>query len=577
MISKLAQWYARAPLRVSLLAAALLTATGLGVGFVGDDCYHLMILKGGKTPASDGSLFTFISGDPVETRRFIQTGPFPWWTLPEAKAQFYRPLSVAMHKLDFALFGERAVFWHIHAMLWYLALVALWGLIAREVVSAPVAALATLIFAIDDVHWMPAVWLANRNALVACVPALFGLWAHIRWREDEWRPGLPLSVVGYVIGMFGGEAWLGMAAYVAAYEFAGRTDSVARRALSIAPAAICAVVYAIAYKLSDYGVYGSGAYTEPLSREYFLDAPNRMLSLLGGLLVSSPVDAWGFFPEWRWLLAAAGLAGVMLFGFLLRKFWPRLDTRDTFALRWLILGGVLSMFPVIAAFPMNRLLLGPSLGGSVVVAMILRAWWQGRGERKWRAVGIVCGIIAGIHLVLAPVAWPLQSAVVSFIGRWGEQAYRDAPIDDARVAQQHLVLLAANDPLTLMYPPILRFLDGRPLPASWHVLSASPHDHTFTRTGLRQFELKTTRGALMQGVFAEILRAKSFPYTEGDLVDLGFCRLTLLDVLEGSPTRMRVDCEKPLEDESLVFLVWQDFRLREFALPRTGETVTVRY
>ncbi len=568
--------YTRAPILWSMVAAAILVSTGLGVGFVADDLYHLMILSGARTPAPDGSMFTFAVGDPAVTNEYIRSGPYPWWTLPEVKVVFLRPLSTALHRIDFALFGTNGVPWHVHAMLWYLAMVGLWGLIARKILSAPIAALAPLLFAVDDAHWMPAVWLANRNALVACVPVLFALYSHIRWREEGWRPGLPLSVLGYFIGMWGGEAWLGVSAFVAAYEIAGRNDTLARRAVSLAPAAICAIAYAVFYKSMGYGVYGSGVYVEPLTRAYFVEAPNRILSLLGGLLLASPVEIWGFSPESRWPLAAVGCLGVALFVVLLRRAWPSLEERDRRSLRWLMLGGFLSLLPVIAAFPMNRLLLTPSLASSAVIAVLLRHWWQHRKIGKV-PLGFAYATLGVIHLVIAPVAWPIQSGVVTLIGRVGHQVYESAPITDAESVNQDVILLAANDPMTLMYPPIARYMNGHPLPGSWNPLSASPHDHVFTRTGTKTFELETEKGALMHSVFADILRGPEFPFAAGDQVRLRSGTLTVLDAVDGKPRKIGLAYDVPLEDESLVFLVWLDFRLQRFELPRVGESVVVRY
>ncbi|NUM53131.1 MAG: hypothetical protein HUU46_05760 [Candidatus Hydrogenedentes bacterium] len=569
--------FARYGAWVPLAIAAALAATGLGTGFVGDDAYHLLILHGERTPSVDGNLYSFMSGDPEVTQQFIESGPYPWWTWPEAKAVFYRPLTVALQRLDFAVFGNHAVYWHIHGIAWYLAMVYAWILIARRSLSAPIAFLAAILFAIDESHWMPAVWIANRNAVVACVPALFGLYAHLRWRENGWKPGLPLSIAGYVLGMFGGEAWLGMAAYVAAYELFHTRETIARRFLHLAPAATCAIAYAVAYKLSGYGAYGSGSYTQPLSALYFSEAPGRILALIGGLLLSSPVDAWAFFPQLRWALIAIGIFSLILFSGLLHRCWPGLDERDRAALRWLIPGGILSLLPVIAAFPMGRLLLGPSLAGSAVVAVLLRHWWMTRRKRRIQLAGVACAALAFVHIVVATIAWPAQSAIITFIGYWADRVFLEAPIDDARVSRQKVFLLAAQDPFTLMYPPIVRRLKGKPLPEGWHALSASMSDHVFTRTGANSFEFESARGPLVDGVFADILRGPDHPLAEGDTVSLGDARIIVLDVIDGRPRKIRVECDQPLDGPRYVFLQWIDYRLQLFPLPPVGESRVVRY
>ncbi len=566
------------PFAYPLIAAALLTSTGLGVGFVGDDAYHLLVLRGERSPAIDGNLYSFMPGDAAIAQPFIETGPFPWWMYPEAKASFYRPLTNALHHFDFNVFGMRAFWWHLHGLVWYLAMVLAWILIARRSLSPPIAAFAALLFAIDYTHWMPAVWIANRNALIACVPALFGVYAHIRWRESNWKPGLPLSILGYIVGMFGGEAWLSMSAYVAAYELFGRRESFVSRMMHLLPAAICAMVYAVAYMLSDYGVFGSGAYLQPLSAEYVKEAPGRILGLIGAHVFGAPIDAWAFFPSSRIAFAAIGVVALIVLSILLHHAWPVLGERDRSALRWLIPAGVMSMLPVIAAFPMARLLLGPSIAGSAVIAVVLRHWWATSAKGRIRVIGVVCAYIAFIHIVVAVIAWPLLSGIVTFIGRWGERTYINAPIDDSRVAEQNLYLIAAKDPMTIMYPPIIRRLAGSPVPRSWHCLSGSMGDHVFTRTAADTFELESKDGALVQGVFADILRdIAANPFAVGDTVKLLDATIDVLNITDGRPTKIRVRCNKPLDDPSIVFLQWKDRSLQPFVLPPLGESREVKY
>ncbi|MCC6155799.1 MAG: hypothetical protein IT367_18670, partial [Candidatus Hydrogenedentes bacterium] len=411
------------PFAYPLIAAALLTATGLGVGFFADDAYHLLVIRGDRVPAINGNLYSFMPGDAAIAQPFIEIGPFPWWMYPEAKASFYRPLTNALHHFDYNVFGMNAFWWHLHGMLWYLAMVLAWILIARRSLSPKIAAFASLLFAIDYTHWMPAVWIANRNALVACVPAIFGVYAHIRWRETGWKPGLPLSIVGFIVGMFGGEAWLGMAAYVAAYELFGRRDSFASRIVHLLPAAICGVSYAVTYMYSGYGVQHSGAYLQPLSAEYVKELPGRILGLIGAHIFGAPVDAWAFFPTSRIPFAIIGVAALILLSILLYRAWPALDDRDRIALRWLMPAGVMSMLPVIAAFPMSRLLFGPSIAGSAVIAVVLTHWWTTRVKGRIRPTGIVCGYIAFIHIAVAAIAWPLQSGIITFVARWSERTY----------------------------------------------------------------------------------------------------------------------------------------------------------
>ena len=51
----------------------------------------------------------------------------------------------------------------------------------------------------------------------------------------------------------------------------------------------------------------------------------------------------------------------------------------------------------------------------------------------------------------------------------------------------------------------------------------------------------------------------------------------LLDVVDGRPRKIRVTCDKPLDDPSIVFLQWKDRSLQLFALPPVGESREVKY
>src|SRR5690606_22597983 len=136
----------------------------------------------------------------------------------EMRVGFFRPLSSALIHLDLAAFGDRVVLWHLHSIAWYLALLALVLALYRRVLPPGAAELAVLFFAVDDAHSIPVGWLANRNSLVAAVPALAGLLLHLEWRERGFKPGAPLSALAYAVALLGGESALGALAYVGAYE-----------------------------------------------------------------------------------------------------------------------------------------------------------------------------------------------------------------------------------------------------------------------------------------------------------------------------------------------------------------------
>ena len=207
-----------------MLVALLVAANGLTAGASLDDWMHHALVHGELAKRAWWDLFNFADGRPETMSDLISRGPFPWFTLPELKLRFFRPLSSALLQLDTLVFKDALWLAHVHSTLWYLGLVALCRALYRRLVPA-VALLAAVLFALDDSHTMPVVWLANRNSLISVAFAWLGLWAHLRWREDAWKPGAPLSWLAYVTALLAGETGIAAMAYVVAYELIGRRDS----------------------------------------------------------------------------------------------------------------------------------------------------------------------------------------------------------------------------------------------------------------------------------------------------------------------------------------------------------------
>ncbi len=563
----------------SLLAALVLTLPTVSLGFFSDDFTHLLILEGFPSLASPYDLFRFAGGDPEGLQRMINQGPYPWWTLPELKLAFWRPLSRALAVLDHRLFGRNAVGYHLHSLAWYLGMVALYAALLRRILPGTVGALALFLFAIDGAHFLVAGWIANRNALVAAVPALFGVWMHLERREAHRPWALPLSLLGLAVGLLGGETALGLFAYVLAYEVLGARDGVKERVRALAPVALLGLAYLVMYKRLGYGASGSGSYVDPVGEpgRYLMAALARVPALLGGLVLEVPADIWAMDTSARPVLVGLGLLGLGLLVWLLRTAWPELTGDERRHCRWLFLGSALSLLPVAATFPSNRLLLVPGLGGLVAVAVVLVSAWRSRA-RGWRPRGVAAGagVLALGHLVLAPLLWPLMTLGVRTLGDQTEpmlQTLRQE-LEGQRLPTQRVMVLPLPDPIIAMYTPILMAARGLPPPRAWWTMSMSPEPQELTRTGPATLELSLTRGHLLTSEFEGVFRGSNHPLLVGSRVELPGLRVTVLEGDEVGPTRVRFDFDTPLEDPSLVFVGWKDGGLHPVPPPSLGERVS---
>lgn len=210
------------------LLGGLLTLPSVFSGYAGDDFFHRMVLQDfpgmPEVAAHPGvaavpwDTFTFAPGDAEGNRLYVERGLLPWWSSEDVLfRRLHFPTSVT-HWLDMVWFGHRAWAEHLHNVFLYVLAAAAAGLVYRRIVAAAwVAALATLLYAIDDAHGMTVAWIMNRNALHGAIFGYLALAAHIRWRRTGWRWGLPLAWTSLAVGVACSEGTLSIGAYLFAH------------------------------------------------------------------------------------------------------------------------------------------------------------------------------------------------------------------------------------------------------------------------------------------------------------------------------------------------------------------------
>lgn len=567
-------------LQVALILGAVLSLPSLGTGFFADDYLHLSILDGAFTPASPFDLFTFATGDPVEMQHWMEVGPYPWWTLLELKLALWRPLSSALMVLDHSLFGRNPVPYHAHSILWHLLTIAAAAGVLRRLPGA-LGGAALLIFVLDETHVFPVLWLANRNALVATAPALFGLWMHLRWREQGWRPGLPLSLLGLSVGLMGGEMALGACAYLGAYELFGNPGPLAARLRALAPALLLGVAYLIVHRALGYGAHGSGMYVDPLAewQRYLPALAVRLPTLLAGLFWGLPPELWLVEPSYRPLQIIVGyvaIAVVVLLVLAVRRVLSAEEWRHT---RWLVAGGLLSLLPVAATFPAARLLLLPSLGASALLAVLALGVWRALpGLKGWRKISLggVMAAMLGLQ-ALATSLWLLYPYMMRTVAGQILEGIARIEVDEARISRQRVVTLVVPDPAIGLYPAIVRASQGRPPARSWMPLSLAPYDHVLHRTGDAAFELSVPDGRFLASEMEQLFRGPAFALPVGAQASMKGCRATVLEVEGPWPKRVRFEFDMSIDDPDLVLLTQQDGTLKRLRPPPVGGAVTLRW
>ena len=559
--------------RSALILGAILALPFCFVGIFADDYFHQLALERLlMMPITPMDLFTFAWGDPSRLQPIIERGLYPWWALPELKLSFLRPLSCVLANLDHLVFG-RAFFWHhLHSVAWYVALVAVVTKVFKRALglASPLAALAAVLFAIDDSHAVIAGWIANRNALIATLPALLGVLAHVWWREERQAAGLPLSLLGCAIGLSGGEAALGAVAYLVAYELAVGPGSWRTRLLSLLPIAALGVGYIALYRALGSGAYGSEIYVDPMREPmlFLTQAPAKALALIGAEFLGSTADLWLALIAARPVLVVMGLLALVVVGVLLRRVWLKADDPERRGLRWLTLGAALSLVPVLATFPLNRLLLMPSIGGSALIATVL---WYGLRATDDRVLRYGARLLLGITL-FGLLGWPATATLLKLGGDEQTRTSLVTKLTDEALAGR-VIIFVAPDPSASLYVPMVRAWHHKGLPRAWITLSFAPFAHRLTRTAVDTIELEVVDGRMLETVFEQLMRGAAFPVPVGMRVRLEGSEVTVVGLDHGLPNRLRFRFDQNPELGGYTLARWVEGELTPLVLPEVGQTL----
>ena len=587
----------RLPIALAILAL-LLTLPSLWTGLIADDYYHRIRLLGwSKFPELSRSpleLFTFADGDPERTGRLMDIGVWPWWTLPELRVAFFRPIAAATHWLDYQLWPDRPAFMHAHSVLWFAGLIGATAVLYRRFMGFTVlAGLAALLYAIDDARGMPVGFLANRNALIAAVFGVLAIITHDRWRRGGWRIGAVVAPSLLAASLLSAEIGLGALAYLLAHVLFLDRGTGRQRVLVLLPYVMTVLIWRLLYTYLGYGVWGLGPYVDPVTEplRYSAAVLERVPALLLGQLLMPPAEAYVFCLDFgiaHFYYVGAVLVLIVVAAVVI----PRLG-QDAMTRFWAV-GMMLSLLPICATFPADRMLFFVGLGGCALVAQFLRAVFrhadasisarpQGVGRFAAKAVGILFVVV---HMGFAPVFLAARSAMPMGPPSLLEKIQVSLPMG-AEVEQQSVVVVTAPMPLASLYLPIRRALDGLPVPAHTRVLA--PHYPTpvvIHRPDARTLVIRPADGYLARSA-DRLARGPQHPMSVGQRVELTGMAVEITALTDdGRPAEASFRFAVPLEDPSLRWVQWKDGSVRRlqwkddcfgpFTPPTISESVELR-
>jgi len=556
--------------RLVVVLGVILGLPTLAAGFFSDDWFMLAALRRRWPQAPPWwDLYDFVTTTDDGVRADVAHGVLPWWTPPSLRLHLVRPLSSALLALDHRVFGDVPVGWHVHSLVWWALLLPVVAALFRRILPGATGTLALFVFAVVPAHAQDYGWLSARHMLVAAVPSLGALLAHIRAREEGWQPGRWLAPLGLAVGLAGSEAALGAAAFWMSYEVLGPPvlGDRRKRAIGAAPAVLVTVVYLVLYRLAGGGIVSSGAYVSPLPDplRFVAKLAERLPMLVGDATLGAPVEASFGAPSWPFILV--GLAGAALCGWLAWASRDLVTAGERAALRWLVPGALLAVLGTCGGMPGGRALLVADLGFAALLAVLVRRGW----ERGASTVGrrVVAGLLTFIHVGLAPVA---LVGSIFFAMRMGRQALAIAGAVPREVAPARRVfVLAASDPMASIYVMATLLADGGDGLDCVVRLTATRADYRVTRVDGMTLALEPVGTPLLRGPWETLYRSRSLTVSLGDEVTVCGARVRVAAVDGGSPTRLEVHFGVPLDHPDLATVAWDGERLAQVRL-EPGET-----
>jgi hypothetical protein len=576
-------------------------------GFFSDDMTAVAMVKGVyASPRAPLDLFNFTDGTPQDHARLMRYGSLPWWTADHLRMAMMRPLASALILVDQRLFGKHALPYHVHSMVWWVALMLAAAGLFNDLFTVPVASAALLLFALEEGHTFTLGWIANRGALIAMVFCLLGLRAHLRWRRAGVRRAAYISSLCFALALLSGEWAFPLMGYVFAFELVGSTGTWRSRALALLPSALPSLVFAAVRARLGYGALNSGVYTDPLSEPlrfvfmigermpvFFADmvfsipanywvagSPWRDQLLGSGLI---PPDIWIQLPGWTFWHFWIGIAAMLTVGLTLWAVLPARPANERRELYWLLLGALLSLLPMVSSFPHGRMVLPAALAFAPASAIVLHECAR-RLRRHWRRRsrgGVLLSACMGALLVYFQV-W--QAGSRSYDEARGTPHFFaairrllvDAELDTTRIEDKRVVVLGVIEHTAMVFAPYVRWVFGQRMPRSWWTLTAAPYAHDIYRPAPNVLEMSTLGGPMLKSSIEQLYRAERFGMHVGDRIEIDGLRIEIMRMLGDFPQTVRFIFDKSVDDPSYVFLFSGPEGLGPARLPEVGGRVRYR-
>jgi hypothetical protein len=561
------------PLVLGVAFGVALCLPAVGSYRVLDDAILERSVRGPAQPGlADGifGMFSFASGDPLQNRELVDRGVLlPWWSEPELRVAFFRPLSALTHAFDFICWPSASELMYVHSLAWLALVIAAAAVLYRQLEpSRGAAVVAALLFAVEPAHASAVAWLSSRNTLIA---AFFGICAVSAWVARSRR----LATLLLVAALLAGEAGVCALGYIVCHVWLLDRRPRRERILSLVPVLVVAVAWRTLHVVFGFGARGSGAYIDPVhdAGAWAKVLPERLAASLGAVLGPVPADLMfvgkaEHLPLFLVLALGTALAFALVIQGRLRV--------DPLARFWAF-GALLAALPLSAGPPNDRGLLLMALGAKALVArLVLGLRETARTKRGSLPFGRALSIaFVAWHALGSPLVCMLRSAQFQAFGRRLSGTHR---VLDTVPDLSGRTVIVQNPPLDLLasYVQPERAVRGAPLAKYFYWLASPSSPVSITRILPEVLEV-TRDGGLCSTALERLYRRDPRSLRPGTSLRLGAVEVAIVkSTRDGLPETAQFRFKAPLEDDSFVFLAWRGGKYERVPPPALGHTVTFR-
>jgi hypothetical protein len=539
------------------------------MGFYVDDYGHQIVLAGegleGIAMGPSGLYDFGLAPRPGEP--LFENGSFAWWTDPDWKVRFFRPLTSWSLWLDHAVFGRNAVGYHATSLILFAVLCAALFALFRALNLGLIPSLSgLLLFALEDGSAVVVGWIAHRNSLIELLFTVLALVVLARGRPTALR--LAGSLLLAACACLAKESGVTAFALIAAWLWLRRREGTNRETrVGIALSLGSALAFVLWLAWAGYGA-NTPFYPTPWGdASLFL----RRLGILAGLAPFAlaapfPLDLFYIRPE----LLPFGLAILVPVSLVLGVYVMGL-TRGHPARVFLALWFLLSILPQGGAPLSDRLLFGSMVGAAGLLALALEAL---HGTPKGLVARWARRLLVASALVLSPLILVARNLNLNDLSARVREAIVGADVGEPALGRREVFILQTS-PATLVgvVPSSAWFIETGDLDLRMWPMQMGVRPLRWTRTGERSFELESLGKPFLAGAFEDIFRSKAATPSVGHTWRTAAFTVEAMAVDPAGPRTIRVTCERSLDDEAMRFLVWRDDRLSHVPPPPLGESI----